>query len=369
MANYVVVDIESPNVHANAICSIGLVMIENGKIVDQIYSLVNPEAPFDDICINVHGITANDVSEAPTFPELWSQIELFFTNSVLIAHNATYDLSVISKVLNHYNIAVPEFYYLCTMRLARKYHCYQALSLNSLCNDFQITFRDHHNALADALACADLFQKLSSTYDIVLDEEIQPYVYIPKERNNTVGKAFSSITTSMQEFKGIAKGIILDDIVTDKEIIGFNDWIEENPQLAGHYPFDKLKQACNDILEDGIITKDEQDTMFRLLADFVDPSAVTKNTDAEIIFTDHIFCLTGDFLSGTKEDIAAEIEKRGGICKQSVVKKTDYLIVGALGNENWAYGNYGHKYNKAKELQDKGLGIQIINEDEFIKSL
>lgn len=370
MSNYVVIDVESPNRHANSICSIALAVIENNQITEQFYSLVNPETTFDDMCIHIHGITPTLVKDAPTFPELWPQIEHYFTNHVLIAHNATYDLSVISKVLAMYNILSPDLYYLCTMRLAQKFHNCQSFSLNSLCKDLSIPLTEHHNSAADALACATLFLTLTTKYAIDIDQEITQYGHAKKSAKTSSSKSiFSQATISLQEFKGIAQGIILDDVVTDKEIIGINDWINDNPQLKGHYPFDKISQTCTDILSDGVITPLEKNTMLTLLHDFVYPTSTTENNQEKICFENKLFCLTGDFVSGTKNEVSAKIIARGGICKSNIVNKTDYLIVGGSGNENWKFGNYGGKVNRAKELQDKGLPIKILSEDELLNSL
>ena len=373
MISYVAIDVESPNRFANSICSIALVKVENGKIIDNFYSLVNPETTFDPICINVHGITPEMVQHYPNFLDLWSQIESFFTDSILAAHNATYDLSVIAKTLANYGIIMPNINYLCTMNLTKKYHQYESLSLNDLCTEFNIPLFEHHNALADATACADLLNTLSSKYDIILENEIVHYnsdkYSSCSSFNSPPLKSVSQTTITMQEFKGIAKGIILDQVITDKEIICFQEWIENNMQLKGHYPFDKISEVCKSILADGIITTEEKDNLFSLLTDFVNPSAINLSQKVNICFSEKVFCLTGNFTSGSKEAIKAKITSLGGICKDHVVKNSDYLIVGGAGSDNWKFGNYGSKVQKALEMQDNGHKIKIIREDDFLKCL
>lgn len=78
-------------------------------------------------------------------------------------------------------------------------------------------------------------------------------------------------------------------------------------------------------------------------------------------------CLSGDFACGSKEEITAKLETIGATVKKAVSGKTDYLIVGKNGSDNWSCGNYGSKVKKALELQAKGKDIKIIKEEEFFK--
>lgn len=86
-------------------------------------------------------------------------------------------------------------------------------------------------------------------------------------------------------------------------------------------------------------------------------------------FKDSIFVLTGDFDHGTKDEISEKIEKSGGTVKKGVTQKTNYLVVGGLGNDKWKYGTYGGKIEKAKELQTKGFDIHIISESDLFEML
>lgn len=84
---------------------------------------------------------------------------------------------------------------------------------------------------------------------------------------------------------------------------------------------------------------------------------------------DKHFCLTGEFAYGNREDVEKLIVDHGGICDTSVKKATDYVVVGALGSENWKQGTYGAKIKKAMEWQEKGSNVQIVSEDNFLAAL
>ena len=73
--------------------------------------------------------------------------------------------------------------------------------------------------------------------------------------------------------------------------------------------------------------------------------------------------MTGEFLFGSKEDVSNLLQEKGAIEKSGVSSKLDYLIVGLVGSDAWKYGNYGGKILKAKELQEKGVNVKIVDEN------
>ena len=110
MTDYIALDIENPNSRGNSICAIGLLIIRNGEIADRRYSLINPEDRFDRNNSAITGITESMVLYSPTFPVYWEQIRDIVTRVPIVGHNIQYDLNVISKALDRYEIPVPEFH-------------------------------------------------------------------------------------------------------------------------------------------------------------------------------------------------------------------------------------------------------------------
>ena len=157
MERFVAFDVETPNHYNNRMSSIGITVIENGKIVDSFSSLVCPETYFDAFNMTLTGITPEMVDEAPSFPELWQEISPLMRSGILAAHNAAFDLRVLSRCLMDYEIDDPRFArYLCTVTMGRK--CYPNLpnhKLDTLCRCRGIAL-DHHRADSDSLACASL---------------------------------------------------------------------------------------------------------------------------------------------------------------------------------------------------------------------
>ncbi len=154
---YVIFDVETPNARNDRISSIGIAVMEGGRVVDTYSTLVNPETHFDPFNIRLTGITPSMTWDSPTFPELWRQVGGLMESAVLVAHNAAFDMGVLSKCLRAYEIPCPACLpYACTVRMGRK--CFPALpdhKLNTMCGHLGIAL-DHHRADSDALACAAL---------------------------------------------------------------------------------------------------------------------------------------------------------------------------------------------------------------------
>lgn len=154
---FIVFDVETPNAENNRMSAIGVTVVENGKIVEELDTLVNPEADFDPFNIQLTGITPEMAAEAPAFYQLWPDLEPLMSSGLLIAHNAPFDMSVLAKCLRTYQIDwKTQVEYACTCQMARR--CFPDLPnhrLNTLCDCLEIPL-DHHRAGSDSRACAQV---------------------------------------------------------------------------------------------------------------------------------------------------------------------------------------------------------------------
>lgn len=167
MNRFIVFDVETPNHLNDRMSAIGITIVEDGVITDEFYSLVNPEVPFDGFNIDLTGIDEDLVRDAPTFPVLWQTIEPTLASGLLVAHNAVFDMGVLKKCLNFYDINWHDYVrYLCTVQVGRHFLPGMKRNLNVLCAYYGISL-DHHQAASDSRACAQiLLRYIESGFDV-----------------------------------------------------------------------------------------------------------------------------------------------------------------------------------------------------------
>ncbi|ASK60954.1 hypothetical protein CFK37_01375 [Virgibacillus phasianinus] len=148
--NFISIDFETANEKRHSPCAIGIVVANESGIIDEYYSLINPLMDFSSFNIRVHGITQEDVIDAPTFPELWPKFKTYLTGNCVIAHNASFDMSVLRKTLDYFNLTYPQMEYLCTVEVSKRiWPDLMNHRLNTVARHHNIAF-EHHHALEDA---------------------------------------------------------------------------------------------------------------------------------------------------------------------------------------------------------------------------
>ncbi len=167
--NFITLDFETANGSRDSVCAIGLAKYENGILTDTLETLIDPEDYFDSYNVAVHGISEEMVIGSPTFQEFYDTMKDFIENQLLIAHFASFDISVLRHACDKYSLEYPNFEYSCTYQLSKKLLPGEInYKLNTLAKKFDIDF-EHHNALDDAIACGKLLVNLfneSGTNDI-----------------------------------------------------------------------------------------------------------------------------------------------------------------------------------------------------------
>lgn len=164
--DFVAMDFETANNHADSACSLALALIENNQIIDTFYTLINPQAPFNRRNIAIHHIRPQDVQTAPTFEQVWSHIKALFNQQHLItAHNAAFDTRVLKNCLQKYQIIPPCYNVIDTLKTSR--HFFPDLPnhrLNTVCEALGIDLEHHHHALDDTLACAEILLQTQAQF-------------------------------------------------------------------------------------------------------------------------------------------------------------------------------------------------------------
>jgi DNA polymerase III epsilon subunit-like protein len=304
--DFTAIDFETANSNRGSACSVGLVKVRDGCVVDQAETLIRPPALYDyfdgfNTCL--HGICPEDVKDSPRWPEALSRIMRFAGTDVVVAHNAGFDLGVIRYACVAETMHWPSMDFLCTLVAARRAYRLPSYRLPFVAQQCGITLEHHHRASDDALAVAQIA------------------VAMARELNVDTMAALGDLLTV--RLGHMETGFYTASI-----------WLR--PQ--GHR---------------GLVSPD-------------------GNPDAD---PDHplygrVVVLTGALMSMTRQMAWEAVAKVGGIPEYNVTKHTNVLVVGDINPAVLAPGMVlTGKAAKAFALQDKGQDIELMTEDDLLRSL
>lgn len=158
MKNFVAIDFETANHNRSSVCSVGLVFVESGIVVNKYYELIKPTPNFyNSLNTSVHQLTFLDTFDEKPFNELWNAISFKIGNKPIVAHNVSFDKSCLLAVLDSYNLSMSYNTFYCTYRKAKEVvPNLVSYKLTSVAAHFGYELNNHHHALADAEACAHI---------------------------------------------------------------------------------------------------------------------------------------------------------------------------------------------------------------------
>jgi DNA polymerase-3 subunit epsilon len=162
MRDFAAIDFETANHARSSVCSVGIVIVRDGEIVDSFYSLIQPEPNYYNYwCSQVHGLCCDDTDDAPVFPDVWAQIEPLIEGLPLVAHNKPFDEGCLQAVFRVYQMDYPDYEFYDTLRASRRLlpdlENHQLQTVAAACG---FNMKNHHHALADAEACAHIALEL-----------------------------------------------------------------------------------------------------------------------------------------------------------------------------------------------------------------
>lgn len=163
---FVAIDFETADQGRDSACSVGLVRVENGTVVETAVQLLRPfrfeggdlfspmPAAFE--FTRIHKITPAMVADKPTFAEAWPKLSKLLAGvDFLAAHNAPFDSGVLAACCAAARLPAPQHRFICTVRLARSTWNIYPTKLSDVCAKLGIPL-NHHEALSDASACASI---------------------------------------------------------------------------------------------------------------------------------------------------------------------------------------------------------------------
>ena len=310
--DFVAIDFETANEKRSSPCAVGVLVIRDGRCAEKGLSSYPPAgtlfAPYNTA---IHGIRAEDVKDAPQFCEIWGDLRCHLDGRLVLAHNAAFDMSVLRSTLDVYGIPYPELRYHCTMLIARKtWPGLPSYRLGYISARLGIEF-DHHKAIDDAFACAEVFK-------LACQEEKATSI---AELAARLGMEFGSL------FPG---GYVSARVACDCRARG---------------------TRCDNCTPREIL-----------------PSSNGFNPAHPLYGRTVVF--TGTLESMVRDEAMQRVVGVGGHCGTSVTKATDYLVVGCPDFRTFSHGcTKSAKLRKAEELAAQGSGIEIVSEFDLLKML
>jgi DNA polymerase-3 subunit epsilon len=307
--DFVALDVETANARRGSICSIGLAVVAGGQVVRTENMLCRPPGDlghFDAFNTRIHGITSSKVANAQTFRERLVQMNDIIDGRQVVAHNAAFDINAILQACDAAGVTSPELDFACTLVLSKRILKHLVnYGLTYVCDDLGIPLIRHHDAAADAEACARIAIELARRCE-----------------SGSIADLASSVNVKLGRLS-----------------VGSLD-----------------RCTGRDLGADGEAKNNRATLIANLEADPGHP------------FYGQVMVFTGA-LSLQRREAGAKASAVGATLGESVTKRTTILVIGDQFDGNSVADFNTGKAIKAKKLKADGQSIEIITEKDFFDML
>jgi hypothetical protein len=171
------------------------------------------------------------------------------------------------------------------------------------------------------------------------------------------------VTAGIRRLHGVLHGIAIDNKVSEDELHGLKDWLLDFEIFKDQWPFNDVWSLVETILEDGVVTKEEEADFLKFCEEFkecviddpkvhdpiYDESFMQSDSpylksftalcdrECQIQFAEKGFCFTGPAKTGPRKKLMKIVKSLEGIPYNTVIKNLDYLVIGAQSSPAWAY--------------------------------
>jgi len=335
MQSIAVLDFETANHQPNSACQLGIAIVEPWKIVREKRWMIRPQRLyFSPRCVAVHGITAKDVLNAPTWDEIWPEVSQWIDGSVIVAHNAGFDANVLMSTCLAHEIAISPIDVLCTRLISkRSWPALRSHSLASMAEYLSIVFA-HHDALEDAKVSARLLIEAAS-------------------------KSGAEDLEQLEEQLGLVRGRVWSDRVRHPRTVRRSriETVAETPARYEPKRFNK----------DGSPLQSGKQRRPRRIAD-----EILRNSLGNSPFAGKYMVLVGTLLGLDREDSAAFLSQLGASVQSDINMQTQYIIQGTLSESDLAQSLAGISARRQKDIADRnedGQALTILSQRQLLAML
>ena len=162
LKDFATIDFETANYERSSVCSVGIVIVRDGEIVDSFYSLIRPEPNYyNNICSNFHGLCQQDTDKAPIFPKVWAQIEPLIEGLPLVTYFKAFHEGCLRAVFRFYQMDYPDYEFYDTLVASKqKFPELSNHQLPTVAAACGYQSENYKNALSYAEACAWIARKI-----------------------------------------------------------------------------------------------------------------------------------------------------------------------------------------------------------------
>ncbi len=171
---FLALDVETANSDYSSLCQLGVAQFENGQVIDSWSILLNPEDYFDYFNVELHGIDENKVKNAPTFPDIYTDLTAWINERVTV-HHMPFDRVAISRACEKYELPLISPIWLDSAKIARRTWeevAYRGFGLANLAEMLNFEFA-HHDALEDAIAAGYVVTEASKIQELSIEDWIE----------------------------------------------------------------------------------------------------------------------------------------------------------------------------------------------------
>jgi len=384
MERFAIIDTETTGFgKTDRLVEIAVVLVEGKEIIQEVETLINPERDISNS--NIHGITSELVSLAPTFAEINSELSRLISGTIMVAHNISFDQRMLeqefSRVKKDNDLGVG----FCTLQATK-------LKLESACKQYGITNVSAHRALTDARATALIFIKImeqsGSVKELIpISLKHDPEAKSPqllsraaisddhKPGHQNLRRIIHGLGPSLEagpdlSYLDALSSVMSDFEITNDEMKYLDDWaqtlgISSSEQNDLHSTFfDQLVLAAE---RDNYVSETEKMLLEKAAKTLGLSYQVATPTDQKnevlSLKTGMTVCFTGTAIGKNGEELSRETlesyaTKKSLIPVSSVTKKTCDLLVAA---------DKSSMSGKTKKARD--YGIPVISVEEFLDLL
>ena len=329
-------DVETANEDAGSIIQLGVAVVRGGKVAERYSWMCRPPKGleyFDEANVAIHGITAADVAGEPTFPEQLAKFVEVVGDLDVVAHNARFDFTALSRACRAEGVAAPKLDFACTYMWARQMQLgLPNLKLSTLAEAAGTSLENHHDATADAVACAEVALWL-----------------MEQQRATSVKDLSQKASLNLGQIgSGRVRMVRYDPSGVASTGAGTNagTGASTGAKTGGSAPARRPRRNAK---WDAAKTPDT----------IPDPN---PDADPSGLLYQQRVTLTGDFTPYDKGFLWDKIAFAGANINKGVTKKTTILVAGP-------WDSVTSKEKRARQLQAEGQEIQIWSEKELFTAL